>query len=105
MQLPKKLEKRIGELRIERLFELGVERASKNTPEDTTLSKRYIGLALRISRHYKIKLPENVRRGICGKCHSALIPGKNCSVRVLDRGVVAYKCVLCGSTKKIFAST
>ena len=97
----KALEKQMGMFRIERLFELALQRAMGSNPEDARLSKRYVSIALEISRHYKIKLPDSVGNRICKGCGSVLVPGRSCRVRV-SGGFVAYTCTHCGTTKRVF---
>lgn len=96
-----KLEKQIAGERIERLFKLAEERTRLGTERSDKLSKRYIGLARRISSHYKVKMPKKIRDGICKKCNSVLIPGINAKVRKSSHGYMAYKCN-CGAEKRVF---
>ncbi len=93
------IERQVCESRILRLFRFAEERADNGTEYDIKLSKRYISIALEISRHYKIKLPAKVKHGICQKCHMVLIPGKTCIVRVSGKSAF-YKCSACGRTTR-----
>lgn len=61
------------------------------------LEKRYVSLALEISKHYKVKLDN--KRLICKNCKTILIPGKNASVRI-KKGKVNIKCMRCGNVKR-----
>ena len=99
----KGIERQVGESRILRLFSLARERAIKGTDKDMKLSGRYMSIAMRISRHYKIKLPDAVKRGMCPGCGMILIPGKNCSVRISGKAAL-YRCLKCGSIMKVFAT-
>ncbi len=97
----KKLVEQIGLFRINRLLDLATERSLSGTKEDYRLSKRYINLATAISRHYKIKLPEEVKSRICAGCSAVLIPGISCSVR-FSGGFVIYRCTACGNVRKLY---
>ncbi len=96
-----KLVKGMASERIGRLFELAQERLAEGTNDSQDLSKRYIGLARRISTHYKTGIPERIRNGICKKCNLVLIPGISCTVRKSSQGYMVYKCK-CGEDKKVF---
>ncbi len=61
------------------------------------LERKYVALALEISKHYKVKIPE--KRYICKKCKSVLIPGRNATVR-LKKGRINIKCLKCGNIKR-----
>lgn len=95
-----KLVNSIASGRIESLYKL----AKKRTIEEkssTKLAKRYIKIAKEISRHYKVKLPTEIRNGVCKKCNSVLVAGLNCSVRTSSASKsVIYKCE-CGSENRI----
>ncbi len=73
---------------------------------DEYLARKYISLAMAIRRHYKIKSKDKRLDFICKKCHTMLIPGMTCTVRVLGKeGSAIYKCSKCGTDKRIiFAS-
>jgi len=61
------------------------------------MERRYISLALEISKHYKVKIPD--KRYICKKCNAYLIPGKNATVRIRKNRIV-IKCLMCGTVKR-----
>lgn len=86
--------KGIAAERITILYELAKE-AHKTDPK---LSSDYVKLIKRISRHYKIRLDKDIKRHICKKCGSLLVPGGNLSIRLVsNRRVLAFKCLDCGS--------
>jgi len=62
--------------------------------ENPELSHKYAKKARRIALKYKLKLPLNLKRGICKNCHAFLVPGKNLRVRT-TRGHVTYYCMEC----------
>lgn len=83
----------IAEMRIGILYDLAKE-AYAHDPE---LSRGYVRIIKQISRHYKITLPHEIKRGICKKCGSVLIPGTSASVRLVSsRHYSAYRCLGCG---------
>ncbi len=86
--------KKIALFRIKRLFQLAEERIKDNNVDSEELSKRYLRIAMEISRHYKVSMPLGIRERICKKCGSLLTPGINCSVRS-SGGFLIYKCT-CG---------
>lgn len=87
--------------RMEILFDLAMARTIKNRLSDK-LAKRYIKIAKDISTHYKVQMPQNLKRLTCKKCNSVLIPGLNCTVRLASsKRYAIYKCD-CGEEKHIF---
>ncbi|MGC8610049.1 MAG: ribonuclease P protein component 4 [Thermoplasmata archaeon] len=78
---------------IKNLLSLAKEMELKN---DLELEKRYIFLALEISKHYKVKFD---KRYICKNCYSYLIPGKNATIRI-RKGRIILKCLKCGNIKR-----
>ncbi len=87
-----RLLKAISEERIERLFNLAKDRTMHSASD--RLSKRYIGIAESIISHYKVRPGVHMKREVCKRCKSILIPGMNCSIRIASgRG---YRVILCG---------
>lgn len=96
-----KLMKEIAEARIKRLFELAKDRTLANGAHDT-LAKRYIVIAQKMSSHYKVGKGNELRRQVCKKCGSVLVPGMNCTVRLVSgKGYYAVTCE-CGEEKHVF---
>ncbi|MDE1870698.1 MAG: ribonuclease P [Candidatus Micrarchaeota archaeon] len=84
--------------RMELLYALAKE-AYKDDPE---LSERYVRLIGQISRHYRVKPSIEVKRHICRKCGSLLVPGASLSVRIASsKRRIIYRCTICGAEKKI----
>ena len=94
-----KLIKEVAAARIERLFSLAEKKTEARGSD--ALAKRYVALARRISSHYKVKLPIEIKNKICKKCNSVLVPGISCTVRIASQGYIVYRCA-CGAQKKIF---
>lgn len=98
-----KIMKDIAIERIERLFSLAKDRTVLGDAESKRLAKRYVGMAKRISTHYRVPLPKMVKNSVCKKCGAVLIAGLNCSVRVASsKRYMVYKCLECGEEKHIF---
>ncbi len=96
------LVKEIAKDRVEKLLKFAEERALENTEASKKLSKRYVQLARKISMHYKVSIPKELKNRICKKCNNFLIPGINCSVRLASsKRFLVYKCE-CGAEKHIF---
>jgi len=87
-QRDKEKTRKIAEAQIKELF----DQAAKS--EDLKLSKRYVELALNISTKTKTPVPRELKRRFCKNCHSYLVPGRNCRVRV-SKGKVVYYCLNC----------
>ena len=96
-----KIIKDIASERIERLFSLAERMTEAGGRDEGQLAKRYICLARKISRHYRVKLSEEIKKKICKGCNSVLVPGINCTVRLSGGGALIYKCS-CGEKKITF---
>ena len=94
-----KLIKGIAAWRISGLFELAETNTKKESRESEALAKRYILLAKKISAHYKVKIPKEMKTRICNSCNAVLIPGISCRVRITKGPLIIYLCN-CGSEKK-----
>ena len=86
--------KQIAQQRIKILF----QQAKETFRENPQLSKRYIEIARRIAMATRMRLPTVYRRQICKNCHSLLVQGENCRVRVRQRREphVVVTCLSCG---------
>src|SRR3989338_3934529 len=89
---------RLALQRAERLLVLAEERFSGDEA-DRELSHRYAGLARRIAMRTRTRLPKEMGRRICGKCHHYLSPGKNCRIR-LTGSKVTFTCLDCGHVSR-----
>ena len=96
------LVKEIAAQRILRLFELAKLRAVSGNQTSRLLARRYLGIARRISSHYKVTIPKEVGKMLCKGCGNLMVPGVNCTVRIVgQRKYVVYKCE-CGSERHSF---
>lgn len=90
----KKDAKDIAKERIDRLFELAEKEARAG---NTSRSKRYVTLALRMGERHKVRVAH--RRTYCGSCLSFFVAPRNVRVRT-GRGRVSMTCLECGSVAR-----
>jgi len=90
-------EKRRDDARIalERIKAL-LDQAARN-PEK---SRRYVGIARRISTKLKVRISKEQRLQFCKVCETYLIHGRNCRVRIHDDRLI-LTCLGCGSVHRI----
>lgn len=85
-------QQKIAKERIQILFGLA-EREFDRRPER---SRRYVGLARKISLRHNIRLDKNLKKKFCKSCNSLLIPGKTSQIRIDARKkAIAIKCLKC----------
>lgn len=85
--------KDIAYQRIQLLLNLAEDEARQSHLEQ---SNRYAYLARKIGMRYRIRLPRELKRRICKRCNSYLLPGKTSRVRL--KGVnVTVTCLNCGN--------
>ena len=91
--------RKIAVQRIETLYRVALE----TVHEDPELAKRYVQLLRRIAQRTRTHLPLHVRRGICRKCDTVLIPGYNSHTRLKQRREphIAITCQSCGNITRI----
>lgn len=95
----------VARQRVELLFSLARDRAKMG---DYELARRYVEIALRISKKAKIKLKKSYKRSYCRQCFVPLIPGITLSVRVRSENKgsrVVYRCLLCGWIRRFMMKT
>ncbi len=83
--------KKTAHSRIRKLF----EQAEFRFHSEPALSNRYVELARKIAMKTKVRIPSELKRRFCRKCHSYLVHGVNCRVRLVSNCVV-YHCLICG---------
>ncbi len=94
----KDLIKSIALERIEILF----DSAERISDQNADLSKKYVSTLRKISSHYKVTIPKKMRDRICTNCDLVLVPGLNCTVRMVSsHRYMAYKCKNCGKESHI----
>ena len=83
--------KRIALERINTLMRLAEEQIQENPDR----SRRYVAVARAISTRCKVRIP-HLRRKVCRRCNTLIIPGKTFRVRI-RKGRAIYTCIHCGS--------
>ena len=77
--------KRIARRRINHLFEMAEKMALEGRLE---LATRYVDIARRIGMKYLVRIPWQYKRRFCKECHSYLLPGENCTVRIKKKTLI-----------------
>ncbi|MDE1854985.1 MAG: ribonuclease P [Candidatus Micrarchaeota archaeon] len=92
----------VASRRIKTLMRMAEERILEKKPAAKKLAQRYVKLALKISEHYKSNVPGDLKHRICKKCGNFLVPGINCTVRLVSsHGYAVYVCE-CGNEEHVF---
>ncbi|MEM3476858.1 MAG: hypothetical protein QXS81_04210 [Candidatus Micrarchaeaceae archaeon] len=95
-----KPEKEIALERIARLSDMAfsiIEGHGISSKEE--FARRYIKIAERIKKHYRIKGRRSV---FCKHCFTPLVPGKTCKVTIASsKHFIIYTCLRCGKETKI----
>ncbi len=85
----------IGVERIHRLFELAGEEFAHRPDR----SRRYVSLALEISKRCRARVPDGLKTKFCKKCKAFLKEGKNSSLE-RQGSLTVVKCLECGFARK-----
>ncbi len=85
--------------RIRLLFEMAHEVVRR----DRDLARRYVELALRISKRARVRVPRELKRRYCKRCLAYLVPGLNARVRLRNNRMphVVITCLECGYVRRI----
>ena len=87
----------IAEERMRILLERARDAARKNG----NLSRRYVGLARKISMRTKVRIPRAEKLYLCRDCGIALVPGLNARIRLRQgKNRIAVTCLSCGGVKR-----
>lgn len=85
---------KIAKERIGKLLEM----AEKNFMEKPGYSRRYCELAIKTGMRYNIRLDKKVKRKICKKCFSFLVPGETSTIRTSPKQqAIITACKNCNS--------
>jgi ribonuclease P protein subunit RPR2 len=83
--------------RVRKLFELA-ERVFDDNPER---SKRYICLMRKVAMRFNVRIPKDIRRRFCSRCHAVLVFGRNARMRTNKRQQsVIVTCLECGNVMR-----
>ncbi len=66
---------------LERMYIL-INNAISNARSNPDLSQRQASLARRISTHYRIRMPYELRINFCKRCKNFIVPGINSRIRL-----------------------
>lgn len=88
-------EQEVASERVKILFDL----AKKEFPKHPERSQHYASMILDTAKRMKLRLPLSVKRFICRKCSSLLVPSKTLKVRSL-KGFMIYQCLNCNYIRR-----
>jgi len=91
----KAISRDIAQERIRYLFEL----AKNELSQDPVRSERYVTLARKIGMRHRVSIPAELKRNLCKKCGSLLVPGHNSRIRLKD-GRITVTCLRCAEVKR-----
>ena len=83
----KSVQRETARRRIETLFEEAEKR-----PE---YADRYMRLALRLKKRFRLRFTSEQRRKVCKLCGAYLVPGRTCTWRY-NKGMLVITCKSCG---------
>src|SRR5438309_9561283 len=82
-------------------IEILLRQAEEVFPQDVELSKRYAGLAKKISKRTKVRIPQEKKRYLCKNCGTPLVPGKNARRRLSPANSrIIISCLRCGAIRR-----
>src|SRR3989441_10395887 len=78
-----------------------LRQAEEILPRDVELSKRYVGLAKKISKRTKVRIPREKKHYLCKNCGRPLVPGKNARIRLRPANSrIVISCLGCGAFRR-----
>jgi len=91
-------DKDIAKDRIICLFRLAKKAMSEG---ETSLAKRYVGLALQIGMRFQLSMPREWKRSFCKKCGAYWAPGKTVMIRTKKKKKhIIFTCLECGAIRR-----
>src|SRR5436853_7142641 len=82
-------------------IEILLRQAAALLPQDVELSKQYAGLAKKISRRTKVRIPQEKKRCLCKNCGQPLVPGRNARIRLRPvNSRIIISCLGCGAIRR-----
>lgn len=89
--------RKMARRRVLELWRLSVQVAT----DEPQLAREWVGGARRIAQKARMKLPDEMKRNICRRCDTVLIPGRTSRVRLHARGRhMTVTCLNCGRMKR-----
>lgn len=89
----------VEKISLERIYRL-LELAGLEFEKHPERSKKYVELAGKISERNKVKIPRELKKCFCSKCHAFLKAGKNSTIRV-TKNWLNVSCKECNHVEKI----
>jgi ribonuclease P protein subunit RPR2 len=82
-------------------MELLLRQAEEILPHDAELSKRYVGLAKKISKRTKVRIPGEKKHYLCKSCGQPLVLGKSARIRLRPvNSRIIISCLGCGAFRR-----
>src|SRR2546428_5048571 len=95
-----KMRSAVATVALERI-EIILRQAEEVFPHDVELSKSYAGLAKKISKRTKVRIPQEKKRYLCKNCGQPLVPGKNARIRLRPANSrIIISCLGCGAIRR-----
>ncbi|UCE10836.1 MAG: ribonuclease P [Candidatus Thorarchaeota archaeon] len=96
-------QRRLARARIELLW----QQAEAFARSDPARSQRRVKTARSLAQRARIKVPSHMKKRICAKCGTVLVPGRNCRVRMRGNRSrhLSVTCFECGSIRRFYART
>lgn len=95
-----RLMKDIASQRAMLLYKMSLEAVRKG---DIVRAQRYVEIMLKVAAKGRVRLSRKIKRGVCRKCKTPLVPGVTSSVRLRRKGKVkrlVVRCLVCGWTRR-----
>jgi len=78
-----------------------LRQAEEILAKDVELSKRYVGLARKISKRTKVRIPREKKHYLCRNCGQPLVLGKNARIRLRPNNPrIIISCLGCGAIRR-----
>jgi len=82
-------------------IEILLRQAEEILPQDVQLSTRYVGLAKKISKRTKVRIPREKKHYLCKNCGQPLVLGKNARIRLRPvNSRIIISCLGCGAIRR-----
>ena len=93
-------DKRLAMARIKLLWKQALEIA-KTDPDG---ARTRMQVASRVAQRVRIKVPREIKRKICQRCGTVLIPGESCRVRMRNNRLkhLTVTCIACGNITRYY---
>ena len=98
---PRTKARHLSQARVDILWEQAKRDAESGEDE---LARQKMLSARKIAQKTRTKIPYEIRRRMCRKCGTVLVPGNNCRVRVRHNRSkhVIVTCLVCGAMRRYY---